>query len=123
VLVIFLSLLKCFKPTNKRTMYQLTQIQIPSDMPINAMAFYNQVFGWTFQLIGQTTFLSVTDQEEASPFQVVHLEDEGDGDQIQLEGGEIVIPKTAVPGIGWLAYFRGPDQHIFSLMQPDKAAA
>ena len=120
-------------------MYQLTQIQIPSNMPINAMAFYNQVFGWTFQLIGQTTFLSVTDQEEASPFQVVHLEDEGDGDptigsievkdvdsiveKIQSEGGEIVIPKTAVPGIGWLAYFRGPDQHIFSLMQPDKAAA
>jgi len=108
-------------------MYQLTQIQIPSNMPINAMAFYNQVFGWTFQLIGQTTFLSVTDQEEASPFQVIHLEDEGDGDptigSIEVKDVDSIVEKIQLEGIGWLAYFRGPDQHIFSLMQPDKAAA
>ena len=118
-------------------MYRLTQFQIPSTMPIKAMSFFNEVFGWTFELQGQHTFLSVTTPDIATPSQVVPLNEETnpaigtievrDVDsmmrKIQQEGGEIVIPKTAVPGIGWLAYFKGPDQHIFSLVQPDKAAA
>lgn len=110
-------------------------MQISSTMPINAMAFFNEVFGWTFQKLGKETYLSAT--EEASPFQIVQFQENTeptigtievkDVDQmverVQKEGGEIVIPKTAVPGIGWLAYCKGPDQHIFSLMQPDLMAA
>ena len=116
-------------------MYCLTKFQIPPTMPINAMAFFNEVFGWTFQQQGNQTYLSAT--ADASPFQIVPLQEDTaptigtirvkDVDRmmrkVQREGGEIVIPKKAVPGIGWLAYCKGPGQHIFSLMQPDALAA
>ncbi len=116
-------------------MYRLKEFQIPSNMPIDAMAFFNDVFGWTFQMQGKQTYLSAT--EEASPCQIIPLHENAepsigtievkDVDQmvqkVRREGGEVVIPKTAVPGIGWLAYCKGPNQHIFSLMQPDLRAA
>jgi len=116
-------------------MYRLTKFQIPPTMPIDAMAFFNDVFGWTFQQQGSQTYLSAT--AEASPFQIVSLHEDNEPTigtievkdvdrmvkRVQKEGGEIVIPKKAVPGIGWLAYCKGPDQNIFSLMQPDTLAA
>jgi predicted enzyme related to lactoylglutathione lyase len=39
-------------------------------------------------------------------------------------GGALVcVPKTAVPGIGWLAYVKDPDGNIFGMMQADTKAA
>jgi uncharacterized protein len=38
-------------------------------------------------------------------------------------GGEVALPKMAVPGIGWLAYIKDPDGNIVGLLQPDVAAA
>jgi predicted enzyme related to lactoylglutathione lyase len=34
-----------------------------------------------------------------------------------------VLPKMAVPGVGWMAYCKDPEGHIFGIMQPDAAAA
>jgi predicted enzyme related to lactoylglutathione lyase len=36
---------------------------------------------------------------------------------------EIVVPKMAVPGVGWLAYAKDPDGNIFGMMQADTGAA
>ena len=116
-------------------MYQLPQFSISSNMPIKEMAFYNEVFGWTFQLQGKHTYLSAT--EEARPCQIIPLQQEEDSaigtiavkdvdrfvQKVLQVGGEIVIPKTAVPGIGWMVYCKGPEQPIFSLMQADQQAA
>lgn len=116
-------------------MYKLQKIQISPQMPINEMAFYNEVFGWTFQLNGQQTYLSAT--EEASPtsfFTPQKDRDEVIGtiavknmdryiQKVLQVGGEIIIPKTAVPGVGWLVYCKGPEQPIFSLMQTDRQTA
>ena len=38
-------------------------------------------------------------------------------------GGSVVVPKMAVPGIGWLGYAKDPDGNIFGMMQNDPAAA
>ena len=38
-------------------------------------------------------------------------------------GGEVCVPKMAVPGIGWLAYVKDPDGNIFGMMQADIKAA
>ena len=116
-------------------MHKKQKFQIPPYMPINEMAFYNKVFGWTFQRSGQTTYLSAT--KEASPCQITNQQKKNnlaihtiavtDVDRyiqkVLQVGGEIVIPKTAVPGIGWLVYCKGPEQPIFSLMQTDLQAA
>lgn len=43
--------------------------------------------------------------------------------QSSSAGGEVVVPKMAVPGIGWLAYVKDPDGNIFGMMQADITAA
>jgi predicted enzyme related to lactoylglutathione lyase len=37
-------------------------------------------------------------------------------------GTMVVVPKMAVPGIGWLAYANDTEGNIFGMMQPDTAA-
>jgi predicted enzyme related to lactoylglutathione lyase len=38
-------------------------------------------------------------------------------------GGEIALPRQAIPGVGWLAYAKDTEGNIFGLMQNDPAAA
>jgi predicted enzyme related to lactoylglutathione lyase len=38
-------------------------------------------------------------------------------------GGAPVVPKMAVPSIGWLAYVKDPDGNVFGMMQADTSAA
>lgn len=38
-------------------------------------------------------------------------------------GADVAMPRMAVPGIGWLAYVRDPDENILGLMQSDPTAA
>lgn len=38
-------------------------------------------------------------------------------------GAEVAMPRMAVPGIGWLAYIRDPDENVLGLMQSDPTAA
>jgi predicted enzyme related to lactoylglutathione lyase len=37
-------------------------------------------------------------------------------------GAKTALPKQAVPGVGWLAYLKDPEQNIFGVMQNDPAA-
>ena len=37
-------------------------------------------------------------------------------------GGSEALPKMAVPGVGYVAYIRDPDENIVGLFQPDKSA-
>ncbi|MCC7014085.1 MAG: VOC family protein [Planctomycetes bacterium] len=37
-------------------------------------------------------------------------------------GGQVALPKVAIPGIGWLAYIKDPDGNILGLMQQDPSA-
>jgi predicted enzyme related to lactoylglutathione lyase len=41
---------------------------------------------------------------------------------IERKGGKTVVPKMAIPGIGWLAYCSDPDGNTFGILQPDAAA-
>lgn len=43
--------------------------------------------------------------------------------KVASTGGAAVVPKMAVPGIGWLAYVKDPDGNIFGMMQADTSAA
>jgi predicted enzyme related to lactoylglutathione lyase len=37
-------------------------------------------------------------------------------------GGKNVVPRMAIPGVGWLAYCTDPGGNIFGMMQPDANA-
>jgi uncharacterized protein len=38
---------------------------------------------------------------------------------IEAAGGQCVVPKMPIPGVGWLAYFKDTEDHIFGAMQAD----
>jgi hypothetical protein len=43
--------------------------------------------------------------------------------KIVAGGGEILVEKMAIPGVGYMAYFKDPDGNVFSVMQEDRSAA
>lgn len=42
--------------------------------------------------------------------------------QVIKLGGQVVVPKFAVPGMGWLAYAKDPEGNVFGFMQVDATA-
>jgi predicted enzyme related to lactoylglutathione lyase len=43
-------------------------------------------------------------------------------EKVSKNGGEFIVPKMPVPGVGWLAYFKDPQGNVFGIMQSDKFA-
>ena len=43
--------------------------------------------------------------------------------KVEANGGEITMPKMAVPGVGWMAYFKDPEGNIHGMMQSDPGAS
>ena len=112
------------------------------------MEFYGKVFGWRFQkFAGPMEYWSILTSSSGStasgspaeygidggllkrrdPAQPrVTTVDVADLDQsvatVLANGGSIALPKMPVPEIGWLAYCKDLDGHIFGMMQSDSAA-
>ncbi len=42
--------------------------------------------------------------------------------QVTAAGGKVMLPKMAIPGVGWLAYCTDPGGAVFGVMHEDKAA-
>ena len=42
--------------------------------------------------------------------------------KVQENGGEIVQPKTAVPGVNYVAYFKDTEGNLFGIMGIDESA-
>ncbi len=42
--------------------------------------------------------------------------------KVESNGGSIVRPKMAVPGVGWMAYFKDPEGTLFGMMERDESA-
>jgi predicted enzyme related to lactoylglutathione lyase len=43
-------------------------------------------------------------------------------EKIKQGGGEICVPKMAIPKIGWLAYAEDPAGNVFGIIEPDTNA-
>ena len=104
------------------------------------ISFYEDVFGWRFQkwdgpmdywliMTGDENELGIDGglgyAEEGFP-KVINTIDVDDIDdvikKIKSKGGEIVRPKHAVPGVGWLAYFKDSEGVMSGIMQNDPNA-
>lgn len=114
--------------------------EIPADDPARAIAFYEAVFGWTFsKWEGPMPYWLITTGAESEPGingglmprqqpdqPVVNTIGVADVDEtvavVERSGGQVVVPKMAVPTIGWLAYCKDTEGHIFGILQPDSAA-
>jgi uncharacterized protein len=114
--------------------------EIPAENPQRAIDFYQGVFGWTFKKWdGPMEYWVITTgandvpgingglmprRDPAQP--CVNTMDVANLDEVlalvNSNGGQMVVPKMAVPGVGWLAYCKDTEGHIFGMMQPDAAA-
>jgi len=104
------------------------------------IAFYEDVFGWKFQKWdGPMDYWLIMTGDEKEPGidgglgyeeegfpKMVNTIDVDDIDdvikKIEIKGGEIVRPKHAVPGVGWLAYFKDSEGVMSGIMQNDPNA-
>ncbi|MFQ5986895.1 MAG: VOC family protein [Thermoplasmata archaeon] len=123
-------------------MARVVHFEITADDPERAAKFYGDVFGWSATKWEgpQEYWLIVTGEEkdrgidgglarrEDSPLTqpVTNTIDVASVDKaigaVEASGGEILVPKSAVPGVGWLSYFKDPEGNIFGMMEADESA-
>jgi predicted enzyme related to lactoylglutathione lyase len=120
-------------------MPRVIHFEISADDPERAVAFYRDVFGWEFhKWEGPEDYWLVKTGPDSQPGingglfirkgPVGHVNsiDVPSVDEfvakIQSKGGEIVMPKRAIPGVGWLAYAKDTEGSIFGIHQSDPSA-
>ena len=114
--------------------------EIPAENPERAINFYSTVFGWKFdKWAGPTDYWLITTGDSGEPGinggllprrdpaqPCVNTVGVANLDQIlktvEGHGGICVVPKMAIPGVGWLAYCKDTEGHMFGMMQPDAHA-
>lgn len=118
---------------------RVVHFEIPCNDPEKTMTFFKDAFNWTFQQFGNEEYWSVTTGDSNSPgingglmkkrdpnqpiansIEVTDLDDQLR--KIESSGGNIVVPKMAIPGVGWMAYFKDPDGNIHGVFQNDPSA-
>ena len=120
-------------------MPRVSHFELPADNPSRCMHFYQSVFGWRFEKWeGPMEYWMVRTGEGAgidgglgprqhpgqTPTNVVDVPNlDATTDAIVGAGGQVTVPKMAVPGVGWLAYFADTEGNGFGVMQFDAAAA
>ncbi|AUX45808.1 glyoxalase [Sorangium cellulosum] len=128
-------------------MPRVIHFEVHADDPQRAMRFYAEVFGWQFERFGQIDYWSIQTGDAASsgidgglmprrgprppegqPVNAYPCTIEVDDIDLYLKkvataDGKNVVPKMAIPGVGWLAYCHDTEGNVFGLMQPDPSAA
>ncbi|MFC5458394.1 VOC family protein [Massilia niabensis] len=121
--------------------------EIHASNPQSLIDFYSNLFGWSFSKfpVGEYWTINTGPDSQpginggllprpapapgpmASPNAFVITVDvdnlNASMTKVQGGGGMLCVPKMAIPGIGWLAYFKDPDGNIFGMMQMDASAA
>jgi predicted enzyme related to lactoylglutathione lyase len=126
-------------------MPRVVHFEVHSDDPQRAIRFYEQAFGWTFRQYAPQDYWLITTGPDDQPgingglmrrmgvidgtaviayVCTVDVESVDASLARVLElGGQMALPKMAIPGIGWLAYAKDTEGNVFGMMQSDPAAA
>jgi predicted enzyme related to lactoylglutathione lyase len=121
-------------------MPRVVHFEVSADDPERAVAFYKDVFGWeVHKWDGPEAYWLIKTGPDGQPgingglfvrkgpmTGHVNTVDVPSVDEfaakIEAHGGTIVLPKMAIPGIGWLSYAKDTEGSIFGIMQPDPSA-
>ncbi len=121
-------------------MPRVVHFEIAADDPERAVAFYETVFGWEItKWDGPVEYWLITTGPEDEPGidgglakridpstgteNTIDVDSVDDFvERIEASGGKILRPKSAVPGVGWLAYCQDTEGNTFGIMQSDTAA-
>ncbi|MBX2992882.1 MAG: VOC family protein [Bacteroidetes bacterium] len=129
-------------------MARVVHFEIQAANPDRAIEFYSNLFDWKFQKFpGNTPYWLISTGSPEEPgidggllprngslpaegaavncyvctVQVSSVDESVK--KATERGGMNVVPKMAIPGVGWLAYCKDPEGNIFGVMQPDTSAA
>jgi predicted enzyme related to lactoylglutathione lyase len=122
-------------------MNRVTHFEIYTDDPEAVQPFYKNVFGWAFKKFeGPIEYWLVTTGPDKQPginggmtrpregqssgtLNTVAVESlDQTIKKIEKGGGNICVPKMAIPGVGWLAYAQDPAGTVFGVIEPDTDA-
>lgn len=121
-------------------MNRITHFEFPVDDADRAASFYTQAFGWQIaKWDGPQDYWLIKTGPDDQPgidgaltprsegaMTISNVLDVADVDaaseQVVAAGGVIVLPKMAVPGIGYVAYFRDTEGNVLGMMQDDMNA-
>lgn len=123
-------------------MARVVHFEISAEDPGRAAAFYRDALGWGVEKWdGPMDYWLLMTGDEDTPgidgglnrrtpetfpgatatIDVTSVDETAS--KITEAGGTIVVPKTAVPGVGWLAYFADTEGNVFGMMEADESAA
>jgi predicted enzyme related to lactoylglutathione lyase len=121
-------------------MPRIVHFEINVDNPERASKFYTDTFGWKFQKWdGPSEYWMVNTGPDSQPginggmmkrphpgATTVNTIGVASVDEsiaaVTKNGGKVVLPKTAIPTIGWFAYCADTEGNQFGVMQPDPNA-
>ena len=121
-------------------MPRIIHFDIPADDPARAQKFYQDVFGWTFdkwdgpmeywmaktgddkqpgingglgkRMPGQAGMTNTIDVPSVNEF----------AKKIESNGGKVIMPKMAIPGVGYFAQCLDTEGNVFGIIQMDQNA-
>lgn len=125
-------------------MNRVIHFEIHADDPERAAKFYAGVLGWKSAQWGSQDYWLITTGPDNAPGingGMIKRKPGQHGDivmayvctidtaaldetvaKVLAHGGQNVVPKMPVPGVGWLTYCKDPEGNIFGLMQNDPNA-
>lgn len=121
-------------------MPRIVHFDLPADDTQRAINFYESVFGWKFDKWGGPTdywLINTGPDEEPGIHGGLAPRQENDPGivntvgvpsvdeavvKIKEQGGKVLRPKSAIPGVGWLAYCRDTEGNDFGIMEDDPEA-
>lgn len=126
-------------------MPRVVHFEIHADDPERAARFYRNLFGWEVQKWdGPQDYWLVKTGPDGQPginggllrrhgprvgdtviAYVCSIDVPSVDDYLAravAEGGQVALPKMAIPGVGWLAYCKDPEGNIFGMTQFDRSA-
>jgi uncharacterized protein len=121
-------------------MNRVVHFELGAESPERAGKFYQEIFGWKIDLWpgAQPYWLATTgpDSERGinggimrhadgqprtvNTIQVESIEEYGA--KVTQHGGEVVVPKFPIPGVGWLAYCKDTEGNLFGIHVQDASA-
>ncbi|MFB3815575.1 MAG: VOC family protein [Terriglobales bacterium] len=121
-------------------MNRVVHFEFAATEPERAAKFYQEVFGWQItKWQGPELYWLVTTGPDSEPGinggilrhqdgqpRTVNTIEVGSVDdfaaKVTNKGGEVVVPKMAIPGVGYQAYCKDTEGNLFGLHQFDPSA-
>ena len=120
-------------------MGRVVHFEIPASDPEHITGFYSKVFGWKIEKWGHEDYwLATTGESDVhgingaimkrrdleQPLVININVDDIDKtiEDIEANGGQVIVSKLSIPKMGWSAYFKDPDGVVMGLYQEDPVA-